>query len=153
MKYLLIRHSKTDKLPTGSFGPEGAPLNEEGRKIAQGLHQILLDRGFNLELEPVATSEMLRAQQTAEAAGLKNLSSNALLNEVIPKTDISELIAQGKVPEEAIAAARAVLANPPEQHIWVTHGLIIAAILIELGIPPNPDKFFLDYCEIKEIDL
>lgn len=156
MKYLVIRHAKTDanRLTRAVFGKSGAPINDEGKQQAKKLHDELIKLNIDPVTEPVVVSELLRTQQTAELAGFKKIEANPLLNEVNtadPKHTL-ELVAQGKLPEEAIVAARTILANPPKQRIWVTHGLVIAAIL-QLTGPVNAEELIPKHCEIAEIDI
>jgi len=56
------------------------------------------------------------------------------------------------LPPEAIKVAKNILANSPKERIWVTHGLVIAAVMHELG-KLDQDAFIPDFCEIIEIDL
>ncbi len=156
MKYLIIRHAKTDanRLTRAVFGKSGAPINDEGKQQAAGLRHELTRLNIDIETEPVAVSELLRTKQTAELAGFKNITVNPLLNEVNtadPKHTL-ELVAQGKLPEETIVAAKAILANPPKQKIWVTHGLVMAGILQVLGLT-DPYNLIPKHCEIIEISF
>lgn len=64
----------------------------------------------------------------------------------------NELIAQGTIPEEARAAAQRILANPPKELIWVTHGQVIAALLEALG-QADPHNRIPDFCEVRHIEL
>jgi hypothetical protein len=156
MQYLLIRHAKTDanRLTRAAFGKKGAPINGLGLRQAQKLATELRRRGIDTDKERVAVSELLRTRQTAESAGFKNISVNSVLNEV--KTSdpqrTQELLAKAQLPYEAIAAARTILSNPPAEKIWITHGQVIAAILVELGLS-NPNKLEPDFCEITEVIL
>lgn len=156
MKYLLIRHAKTDanRLTRVAFGKEGAPINVFGEQQAQELRKKLIKIGIDTNKEVVAVSELLRTKQTAESAGFKHFSVNSVLNEV--NTDnpqrTLELVAQAKLPEQAIVAAKAIVAKPPKEKIWVTHGLVIAAIQVELGLS-DPQNFIPDYCEIREVEF
>lgn len=156
MKYFLIRHGKTDAYEgTGlTFGKEGAPLNKTGEAQAAALAKTLTGYGIDVNNEPAASSELLRAQQTAQGAGFKHIVTNPLLNEINtsnPKRT-PELLAKGLLPEEAIVAARALLANPPEARIWVTHGLVIMALQEVLNSRGN-DSFIPGYCEIRSITI
>lgn len=155
MKYLLIRHGKTDanRLTRAAFGKTGAPLNESGVQQALQLGKVLSSQGVN-KSQVVAISEFQRTKQTANIAGLKKTRTNSLLNEVMtsnPKHTI-ELVAKRKLPQEAIDAAKAVLTNPPKEHVWVTHGLLIAAIE-HVTKQLKPHSFIPDFCEIIEIDI
>ncbi len=156
MNYLVIRHAKTDanRLTRALFGKTGAPVNDEGKQQIEKLRLELLGLNINLDIEPVAVSELMRTNQTAELAGFSNITINPLLNEVNtadPKQTL-ELVAQGKLPEEAITAANALLANPPKQKIWVTHGLVMAGLLEVLGLADTKDRI-PKHCEIVEIDF
>ncbi len=156
MKYFVVRHAQTDanRITRAAFGVEGAPINDTGKEQAKSLKRILLEKGIDPETEPVAVSELLRARQTAEVAGFKRIFINGLLNEVNadnPEKTL-DLISQAKVPEMAARAAQALIANPPSEQVWVTHGLLIAALESELGIS-NMDKFIPDYCEVREIEF
>ena len=156
LKYYLIRHGKTDanRMARAAYGKQGAPLNDEGNQQARALRKRLLGYGFDLNTVPVAVSELLRAQQTAELAGLKNITVNSLLNEVnTPDPQkTTEQLKQGIIAEEATQAAKSLLLNPPKATIWVTHGQLIAAVLQELK-QNDPHKFMPDFCEIREIEL
>jgi bisphosphoglycerate-dependent phosphoglycerate mutase len=156
MKYLLIRHAQTEafRLNRIVYGREGAPIIQEGIEQSKLLAEELKSLGINVNDEPVCVSELIRTRQTAEVAGFKNIHINPILNEV--NTDnpelTLELVAKSKLPEKAIGAAKAIIANPPAEKIWVTHGLVIAALLFELGVS-DPNKFVPDFCEIREIEL
>lgn len=156
MLYLLIRHGKTDanRLTRAAFGKQGAPLNAEGIAQAEALHDQLLAYGFDLRTAPVATSELLRTSQTAQHAGLHSINTYSILNEVnTPDPAHTQQLIQNKtLPPEAIEAAKKILANPPKERIWVTHGLVIAAIMQVLKTL-KPDVFIPNFCEIIEIDL
>jgi broad specificity phosphatase PhoE len=156
MRYILIRHGKTDanRLTRMAFGKQGAPLNKLGISQAKNLRKRLHAYGFDLATEPVAASELLRTAQTAQHAGLQIITIYAALNEVkTPNPQHTQLLIEKKIlPPEAIEAAKNLLANPPKERVWVTHGLVIAAIMHELG-KLNPDVFIPGFCEIVEIDL
>jgi len=134
------------------YGKQGAPLNDTGILRAKALRAELQQYGLGLDREPVAVSELLRTSQTAEQAGCKLLVVNPLLNEVNTgdPAKTNELISQGMVPKEAIVAARKLLAQPPAQKVWFTHGLVVAALLRELH---RTDKFVPDFCEIVEMEF
>ncbi|HET6924215.1 MAG TPA: phosphoglycerate mutase family protein [Candidatus Saccharimonadales bacterium] len=141
MKYLIIRHAQTDstRLNRHLDGPDGAPLNETGERAARALRDELTAAGIEVQHVKVAISELVRTRQTAEAAGFvsENMRVDPLLNEVnTPDPAATQrLVEQGKLPLEAFAAARAILDNPPEEPVWVTHGLVIAALRELLGLP------------------
>jgi len=155
MEYILIRHGKTDanRLTRAAFGKQGAPLNELGRKQASQLHDQLLKLNVKRN-DPVAVSELLRTHETAQAAGLQNLVINKLLNEVQTPDPhkTNELVLRGELPPEALTAAKKLLRNPPKEKVWFTHGLVIAAVLVELG-QMVPGKLVPDFCEVVIIRL
>ena len=156
MYYLLIRHGKTDanRLTRAAFGKAGAPLNEVGQGQARRLRDELLTLGIDLAHEPVAISEFLRTKETAEYAGLQRLEVNSLLNEVKTPDPVrtNAMIAEGTLPPEARLAAQKILKHPPRQKIWITHGLIIAALCAELG-QTDSSKMVPDFCEIVRIEF
>jgi len=156
VKYLLIRHGKTDadRLTRAAFGKSGAPLSDAGKAQATKLKEELLSRSIDLDQELVVVSQLLRTIETARLAGFTNIEVNPLLNEVNtdnPQNTLN-LVAQGLVPQEAIDAAKAIISNPPAAKIWVTHGLVIAAIQYVLG-QVDPDHFVPNFCEVREIEL
>jgi hypothetical protein len=156
MKYLLIRHGKTDanRATRAAFGKAGAPLNDLGIQQATALQQQLVGMGIDLQNETAAISELLRTRETAQYAGLEQLTVNSLLNEVNTLDPIKtmELVQQGILPPEAHDAAKKILENPPTPKIWVTHGLIIAALLVELK-QSNQSGLVPDFCEIVEVEI
>lgn len=156
MLHLLICHAQTDanRVTRQAFGKQGAPLNDVGIQQATLLRQQVLAYHLEPTNEPVAVSGLLRTKQTAEIAGFTQIIVNSVLNEInTPDPQkTSMLIRRGILPEEATAAARKVLANPPKEMIWITHGLLIAAILVELKLAA-PRKLIPGFCEIREIRL
>ena len=156
MKYTLIRHGKTDanRLTRAAFGKQGAPLNHEGIVQTAALHELLLVYDFNLTTEPTAVSTFLRTAQTAQFAGLQNIIAYPILDEVkTPDPQRTQQLIENKLlPPEAIEAAKRILVKPPIERIWVTHGLVIAAVQHLLGTTIE-DRFIIDFCEIVEIEL
>jgi broad specificity phosphatase PhoE len=125
VKYLLIRHAKTDanRANRAAFGAAGAPINKEGQeqaqKQAQRLHAVLVDRGIDVASVTVAVSELQRTRQTAEVAGLTHVTVNSLLNEVSTgdPAHTNALLESKRLPDEALVAAEALLVAPPTQTI------------------------------------
>lgn len=156
MKYLAIRHGKTDanRLNRAAFGAKGAPLNDLGINQAILLHDKLMSFGIDPASHNVAVSELARTCQTAEVAGFKHIVVNEILNEInTPNPSLTlQLVAKNEVPKQAIEAAKAIIMNPPKQQIWVTHGLVIIALQYVLGIA-SKDNFEPEYCEIREIEI
>lgn len=156
MKYFVVRHGQTDanRMTRMAFGAEGAPINKTGKMQAQLLGLALREQGINPTADLVAVSELLRTRQTAEHAGFKRIVVNSLLNEINtsePEKTL-QLVAQARVPRKAIKAAEALLAQPPLERIWITHGLVIAALEVLLDIS-DKDSFVPDFCEIRILEF
>ena len=139
---IIIRHA----IATGGrhdrhlFPPEGAPLSEQGIEDAKKLKPQLIEMGIDLENEPVAVSKMIRTTQTAQNAGLQNLTEYEVLNEVdaqLPPEELDATIEAKQVPERAKEAAKRLLENLPKENVWVTHGMLIAALAEQLEIPKD----------------
>lgn len=155
MKYLLIRHAATDanRLTRALEGKHGAPLNEAGRNQAAKLQQVLVKQGVDLS-QPVAVSDFIRTQETARLAGFTNLNVNKLIDEINtsdPKRT-QEGVEQGKLPKEAIEAAQSILQNLPAERVWVTHGLVITALLMALD-QSDHEHFIPAQASITEIEI
>jgi len=154
MQYFVIRHGMTDanRLTRAAYGKRGAPLNKQGIKQAEKLRTLLKEKGIDIDAEPAAVSEFLRAEQTAEIAGIKKIVVYNVLNEIqSDPVKTQELIKKGVVPGEAVNAAKKLLKNPPKEKVWVTHGLLIAALLNI--IQETKGVIVPDFCEITEINI
>ncbi len=155
MKHILVRHAETNgtRHTAKDFGPLGAPINEDGVKSAEALHEKLKSMGIDFSQE-VAVSELQRTQQTAKLAGFKNLVISPLLNEVdtIDPDETNRLVANRDLPKEARDAGEKLLANPPEQLFWFTHGQVTAAVLDQLGYDDRGD-YVLSFSQIFEIEV
>ena len=142
----VVRHAQSEghRHNRAEFGKEGGALLDVGIAEAKALKHKFLDLGIETKIEPVAISELKRTYQTAMYAGFTNITKYPSLNEVDSPLDpelIENMIKRKELPEDALIRARAILANPPPENIWVTHGLIIAGMAKELGIPP--DQLFI----------
>jgi hypothetical protein len=138
----IVRHgtSEGNRDNQASFGPEGGPLNEQGIREAKNLYRQFQELGFDPQTEPVASSNMKRAYQTAQFAGFRNINRYATLNEVgrdVPREVRDAMIARNEVPPIVNTTAQTLLKIPPKENIWFTHGQLIAGIAHELGIPPT----------------
>ena len=49
--------------------------------------------------------------------------------------ELEKLLKNIEVPKKAITAAKRLLNSPPEEDIWVTHGMLIAGIGHVLNLP------------------
>lgn len=141
-KIVLIRHAKA----TGGrhdrhlFPKAGAPLSDEGKNAALALRPILKQLGIDTENESAAVSQLIRTSQTAQILGFKNLHKYAVLNEIdtgLGPEELDSVLAKKAVPDIARKAAQVLLHHPPHERVWITHGMLIAALAEELGIPKN----------------
>lgn len=122
------------------FGPEGAPLSAEGREDAAKLRPQLTDLGIDPTTEPVAVSELIRTYETAEQLGFRQITAYGSLNEIntgLTPDELNAMLARKALPEIAYQAARIILADPPSESVWVTHGMVIGALAHELDIPAD----------------
>lgn len=147
MKYLLIRHGKTNanRMTRAAYGKQGAPLNDEGIEQAKALHWELMKRGVTLSNEPVAVSELLRARQTAKVAGLKNIVTNSLLNEVNtsePQNTTKDLRKGVLAPEAITAAKNSLLIRQKREY-----GLLTASSL-QRFLPSSNNWMPTNSCQI-----
>jgi phosphohistidine phosphatase SixA len=161
MNIIVARHgfsaaNDRDQYGTPAFANPAAPLMPQGIKQASDLgKQLVSQYGIDLEKEPVAVSMMRRAQETAIAAGFRWLHIYPTLNEEKGDTkdqDMQTVLAERRPPDATRKAAQYLIANPPKERVWVTHGLLIATLCQELNIYQDV-RFTPKFCEIREISL
>lgn len=153
MKRYVIRHgvSAANDEESPAFGSPMAHLLDTGRQQARDVRPQL---AFADPREPVATSELLRAQETAQEAGFTNIARCALLNELTTELSTEELVAtlaDKVVPPAGLRRAKEIITNPPSETIWFTHGLVIASLCEILGV--TGDTFIPRFCEIRELNI
>lgn len=151
---LIIRHGKSEgtRLNRALFGKQGGSLNELGKEQAKKLHSELAKKGIDFSL-PVAVSELVRTHETAKLAGFTKFVVHPELNEINtadPQKTIDNL-AKRIIAPEAIEAAKKLIANPPAESIWFTHGMLIAALCRELNVTTK--TLVPDFCEVRELAL
>ncbi len=161
MSILSIRHglseaNNRDNYGTPAFGNPEASLMPAGVEQAVKLGKKLVSE-FCIDPanEPVAVSAMRRSQETALAAGFKNLVIYEELNEEkgeLSDIDVAKAIADRRPPEAAIVAARYLLQHPPQEKIWISHGLLIATLCQELDVYTD-DRFTPKFCEVRELPV
>lgn len=158
MERLVIRHSVSSANDKNSpaFGSPDAHLLPAGHKQAQSLEPTLANEygvtDFNQE---VAVSYLLRTQETARSAGFHELMPYALLNEITTELNRDELyyaLERKVVPRAGIERAEQIIAEPPKQQIWFTHGLVIAALCEVLGVY-GERTFVPKFCEIRTLSI
>lgn len=160
MKIIVARHGLSESnnhnnLQTLAFANPNAPLMDLGKKQAKELG-IKLVKSNNFDLNcAVAVSELKRTQQTAYYAGFKYLHKYTLLNEVLhglPLLELRKLIDGKELPQESLDQANSLLEDPPQEQIWISHGLVIAGLCKVLGI--HQDKRLIPkFCETRELEF
>lgn len=162
MSKLVGRHSLSEannrlNYGTPAFGHADAPLMPEGIPIALNMGaEFEAVHGIIPAVTPVAVSKMLRAQETALEAGFVHLNKYEILNEVdtkLPHPELKDTIAKRQHTEVALKSAELILENPPEEQVWVTHGLVIASLCEVLGIAKQFEHFVPRFCEIRELPI
>jgi phosphohistidine phosphatase SixA len=158
MSVLILRHalSEANDKDSPAYGHGDAPLKEFGIVQAMNARDVLAENyGIDPATTPAAASEMLRSQQTAHVAGFTAVRHYAVLNEVhTPKTpELRALMDQGKIIDEAQEAVERLLANPPAEEIWFTHGYLIAALSQATGLDTSGLRFIPRFCEIRELSI
>lgn len=159
---LVARHSLSEannrnNFGTPAFGHADAPLMPEGRAIAQEMGKDFQECfGVVPEKTKVAVSGMLRSQETATEAGFADLKVYTAINEVdtkLPYHELRESITSRQHTTVAIKAAELILENPPEEEVWISHGLVIASLCEVLGISYKFERFIPKFCEIRELPI
>lgn len=164
MSKLLIRHglseaNNRDNVGTMAFAAHDAPLMEPGKEQSrERAARLPLDYGIHIEAEPVAVSTMLRTWQTAECMGFttENISCYELLDEVTHGMEgaaLRALLDSGGLPDAAIEAAHTILNSPPEERVWVTHGLVIASLCSVLGVSDQFERLIPRFCEARLLHI
>lgn len=160
---LVVRHGLSEannrhNIGTPAFASPDAPLMPEGLAAAERLGLQLQEQfDSNPHTEYIATSQYLRTIQTALTMGAhcNHLRQYAILNE-LPRqqsgTELRAMLDNGQIPAQALMRAEAILANPPEEDVWVTHGLVIAGLCRTLGVYSN-QRVVPRFCEIRELPL
>jgi hypothetical protein len=156
MRILVVRHglSEANDINLPAFGKSDAKLLPRGIEQAEEVGKILVARyGIDPKTEPVAASDMFRSQQTASVAGFIVVRNYPILNEVdIPdKLRLREALDNKKILPEAYKAAEAVLASPPAERIWFTHGYLIAALCKLTGFDLGDERPVPRFGEAREL--
>ncbi len=162
---LLIRHGQAEinKLRDGNadsaaIGHTQSPLTPKGREQSRELSQLLAAGHGIVPREyakPVAASEFLRSQQTAEIAGFKRVHIVPILNELdLPADLVSGRAAIKKhaeerwVPDTEGRGRRfidLVRSGDLGYSIYFSHGLFIASVMTELEAEVGPEVFLHEF--------
>lgn len=158
MTILLVRHglSEANDKESAAFGQDYAQLLPQGIEHARNVKKLLLAK-YNIDpaIEAAAASTMTRSHQTASIAGFLTVNNYAILNEVdVPKTyELRAVLDRGEILPEAKDAAELVLANPPKEKIWFTHGYLIAALCRLMEVDTSGLRFIPKFGEVRELPL
>ena len=161
MSILVVRHGLSHAnnraaITTPVFSAEQAPLMAGGRAQARIMGKFLIDTYHLLPSDtPVATSTLLRAQQTAVTAGFTDIQPYAQLDEVphgMPLPELRALLDNGRLPKIALQQAEQTLAHPPKESVWITHGLRIAALCALLDVHQD-ERPIPHFCEVRELPI
>lgn len=161
MSVLVIRHglsqaNNRDNVGNLAFAAETAPLMDQGLEQARKVGEALCKQwGLTPAETPVATSELLRTHQTAEAAGFTITKPYPQLDEVKHGMNLFELrtmLDYGQLPGVALQAAYETLQERPTETVWFTHGLRIAGLCALLGVYQD-ERLIPRFCEIRELPI
>jgi broad specificity phosphatase PhoE len=164
MPILVVRHALSeannrDNVGTLAFAAEGAPLMDKGEDQAREGAMKLRDMyGVTPATTSVAVSHLLRTRQTALVMGFpeERITAYRLLDEVAHGMEgitLRAMLDGGELPPAAFKAAEALLAQPPAERVWVTHGLVIAALSNVLGVSGRYERLIPRFCEVRELPL
>lgn len=161
MSVLVARHgcseaNNRNNVGTLAFANEQAPLMDIGREQSRQMG-LTLCRTFGVtpQKTAVATSLLARTQETASEAGFTDLYPYTVLNEDIHHLQLAELremLDRGILPHSALETAEKVLQNPPQEKVWITHGLVIAGLCKVLDMY-NDARLIPKFCEIRELPI
>ncbi len=154
----IVRHATSagSRADRTKWGVGGSALTDQGIQQAKDLNQQFIALGIDPLTTAAATSDFTRTKQTAAYAGFMDITTNDLLNEVttgLSSSALEEMLNKNQLPEAALRASRALLANPPKEHIWFTHGLVIAGIAHLLNMEQNGKLLIPDMASITNITL
>ena len=140
-----------------AFGSPDAHLLPECVLHARGLGETLhTDFGINLTTDAVATSTFIRTKETAKEAGFIICNEYAVLDEVKHGLTVEEFHRMKEtriLPLHVMNAAEQTLENPPEEKIWISHGLRVAAICQILGVYQDEERLFQRFCEVRILPI
>lgn len=160
---LLVRHGEAEinKARSGDAAAIGhtlSPLTPKGRSQSVILGRHLGDQYDFTDSDfsaPVAASEYLRPQQTAEHAGFKAVHIQPILNELdvplelVPgRRAVEKHASERWIPDDQGRAREfieRVRTDDLDYQVFFTHGLFIAAVRLavesEVGVEAYPNEF------------
>ena len=167
----LIRHAHSKANDTDSSGLTGedlafanhsAELTGKGKLQCQELKLLLPKRHGVVPVQTkVAVSTLERTRLTAVELGFVTITPYPQLDEADPGLPIEEYRAYVKwhrrLPEvslqAAVAAAEALLENPPKADVWISHGLLIAGICTVRKVGNEYKRLNPEPCEVRRVTL
>ena len=165
----LIRHahSKANETDSSSltgedlaFANRSATLTAKGKLQCQELKPFLPTKhGVIPAQTKVAVSTFERTRLTGVELEFLAIKPYPQLDEADPSLPIEEyrnyVKEHRKLPEvslqAAVAAAEALLKNPPKEKVWISHGLLIAGICTVLKIGHEYKRLNPKQCEVRVI--
>lgn len=144
-----MRHGESyaNKRDFTAFGNIDSPLTEKGIAQAKGLHGTFLDFGIDADSyeQPVAASEYIRAQQTAQYAGFQRMDVLSLINESDVDRDIMSGVdvikkhrAERWVPNETKERIHELYTRIQDDdlkyQVYFAHGMFIAGFLLKCDV-------------------
>lgn len=139
-----------------AFASAEAPLMLEGQKQARLLgDELLMHYGINPPVTRVAVSTLSRTAETAAQAGFKDLQPYQILDEVVHGLELTELrkmLNNDELPNIALEQAQVILGDGPRERVWITHGMVIAALCSLLGIYKD-SRLIPKFCEVRELPI
>jgi len=158
MSVLVVRHelSEANDKNSAAFGQAHARLLTLGIERIPVIRDNLINvYGVTIEDTDAAASDMSRTQETATLVGFTSVRNYSILNEVdVPKTpELRAQLDSEIIVPEAFEAAEAVLATPPAEQVWFTHGYLIAALCHATGVDTSGMRFIPRFGEIRELPI
>lgn len=164
MNRLVIKHGvarkdwATIRRETGIFS--GPRLTKIGFNAAWDLGKDLREEG--IVTSRIASSKSLRSIQTALAISRTGILPNLYpsLDEVpsaLSEDELTAMLVEGRAPGEALEAGERLVANPPVEPIWISHGLTIAGLTavvrIRQGLSLDGYNLLPSNLEVRELEI
>jgi len=160
MRHALSEANNWDNIGTPAHYAKNAPLMPKGREQARAKKgELITEYGINPEETAAAVSTLERSPETGREVGFAALRVYSLLDEFDPDDPkdwplILKDLAKGRCPQELLEEAYALLSNPPEEKVWISHGVKIAGIAHALGgIKFANNRPYPGFCEITELHI
>ena len=162
MSIIVVRHAPFREAyndPLRGYQQVGPQLTEEGRTmIPKELVPSLEKHRIDPKDSRVAISNSSWTRLTAEAAGFKDdgMTAYGYLDDVaqgMERSVLHALLKAGKLPKAAIRRAKEILTDPPQESVWISHGLVIAGLCEVLGVTADFERPVPQFCEVRVLDI